>query len=257
MLDMPTSFQTTLNFFTTSIHPMRRLLPGIVCVLSFLGVSTHGETVTPGGEKADGKKPAQALRILCVSSLKDAEDLVLASQDDKGAWHEYSTIKLRSSFVTDWLPAASGPLHLAVKTGDTLTSKCRFTYPEGASKAVVVLLPDVQKQVYLADVIDPSKLQFAKGSTLLINYSPLLGAVMLGTQRVTVKPGERIVTKPIAEANGMFRMLVAYADESQKIVPCYDRYLSLNPEAREFLLLFPDPTTGLRVYSLSEFGPYE
>jgi hypothetical protein len=225
--------------------------------LFLITFSVHGEPEVLPGVKSDVKKPAHSLRILCVSSLKESEELILASQDENGAWHEFSTIKLRSSFITDWLPAATGQLHLAVKTGDAFTSKCRFTYPEGASKPVVVLLPDVQKQVYLADVIDPSKLQFAKGSTLLINYSPLPGAVMLGTQRLTVKPGERIVSKPVAEANGMFRMLVAYADKSQKIIPCYDRYLPVNPEARDFLLLFPDPANGLRVYDLAEFGPFE
>jgi hypothetical protein len=72
------------------------------------------------------------------------------------------------------------------------------------------------------------------------------GFALVVTLAMMGKPGERIVSKP-----------VAYADKSQKIVPCYDRYLPVNPDVREFPLLFPDPNTGLRVYSLFESGPYD
>jgi hypothetical protein len=43
----------------------------------------------------------------------------------------------------------------------------------------------------------------------------------------------------------------------KELIPCYDRYISANFNARDFLLLFPDATTGLKVYSHSEFGSSE
>lgn len=243
-----------INLATPSLKiPVRSFLLGLFCALALFVPKSHAEPETP----PEPKKTGPLLRILCVAGLVEDEELSLASQDEKGNRHEFSKVKLRSSFISDWLPAATGSLDLFKQEGDAMVSKCHFNFPEGATRVILVLLPNKQKQTYQADVIDPSKLRFAKGSSLLINYSPLPGSVMLGSQRVTVKSGERIVSKPVAEANGMFRMLVAYADQENKVVPCYDRYLPYNPESRDFLLLFPDPTAGLRVYSLSEFGPYE
>ena len=55
----------------------------------------------------------------------------------------------------------------------------------------------------------------------------------------------------------MYRMLVGYLNEEKKVVGCYDRFLSANPDTRKFFMLFPDPDMGLRVFSLSEFGPFK
>ena len=208
--------------------------------------------------QAEEKKTTPSIRIVCVASLPDTEDFVIASQDEKSEWHEYGSIKLRSSSISEWLPAAAGTLHLAVRaSGGTLTSKCQFTYPEGGRRVVVILLPDSTKKVYHADVVDTAKLAFGKGHTLLVNYSSQPATVMLGAQKTIVKPGGRSVVKPLAEPNGMFRMLIAYTKESGEFVPCFDRYVPADNDSREFLLLLPDPTVGLRVFSLPEFGPFE
>jgi hypothetical protein len=98
---------------------------------------------------------------------------------------------------------------------------------------------------------------FSRGSALLVNYSPLTGAVRFGTRQVAVESGKRLVVTPVPEANGMFRMLVGYYDEAKEPVTCYDRYIPHNAESRDLLLLFPDTAVGLRVYSLAEFGPFE
>lgn len=208
-------------------------------------------------EKTGEARSGPLLRIVCVSSLTENQELVLASRDDQGGWHEHAPVKLRASFITEWLPAATGKLHLAERGAEGLVSKCSFTYPEGARRAIAVLLPDVAKQQYRADVIDPAKLSFAKGSTLVVNYSPKPGVVMLGTRRADAKPGARLVVKPAAGPDGMFRMLAGYQNEARELVPCYDRYVPINTESRDFLMLFPDPVVGLRVYSLAEFGPFE
>jgi hypothetical protein len=55
----------------------------------------------------------------------------------------------------------------------------------------------------------------------------------------------------------MYRMLVAYPDADKKPVPCYDRYIPGNPDSRDLLFLFPDPTLGLKVFSLPMFGELE
>ncbi|MES2920275.1 MAG: hypothetical protein V4819_01935 [Verrucomicrobiota bacterium] len=60
------------------------------------------------------------------------------------------------------------------------------------------------------------------------------------------------------EANGMLRMMVAYTDESNELVPCYDRYVGHSPDSRDLLLPLPSATAGsLTVFSLAEFGPFE
>ena len=65
------------------------------------------------------------------------------------------------------------------------------------------------------------------------------------------------MVSPKAGGDGMFRKLVAFKDRSGKQVICYDRYLPLNPDSRDLILLLPDATLGLRVVSFAEFGPFE
>lgn len=223
--------------------------------LSITCLTLPGPALGQDAPEPQDAKPA--LRIICVSALEEDQKVVIASRDESGTWKEHGEIKLRSSYVTDWLPVASGSMHLAVRVDDELESICRFTYPAAARRALLVLLPDVKAKSYHADLVNPAKLNFAKGSTLLVNYSPKVGTVMLGARRASVKPGERAVMKPIPDPNGMFRMLVAYTNEAGELVNCYDRYIGRNSEARNLLLLFPDPVLGLRAYSLPEFGPFE
>ena len=203
------------------------------------------------------KESKPQLRFICVSSLADKQEVVLASKDDKGNWAELGTVELRPSFITDWLPAKAGELHLALRQEGTLKSICHFQYPDAARRALVVLIADPQKKVYMADAIDPAKLAFAKGSILIVNFSSQTGMVFLGSKKLTVNSGQRAVEKPAVENNGMYRMLVAYADQDQKIVPCFDRYIPGNPDSRDMLFLFPDPTLGLKVFSLPMFGEIE
>jgi len=212
-----------------------------------------------------GQQPAAApkeeetkpqLRLICLGSLGDKQEVILATKNDKGNWLNLGKAELRSSFITDWLPAKTGELHLTLREGDTLKSICQFQYP-AARRALVVLIPDTQKNVYIANVIDPEKLAFAKGSVLVINFSSLPGMVLLGSKKVLLNPGQREVAKPALESNGMYRMMVAYPDPNKKPVPCYDRYIPGNPDSRDMVFLFPDPTLGLKVFSLPMFGEME
>jgi hypothetical protein len=206
---------------------------------------------TPNEQEA---KPQ--LRFICVSSLADEQEVVLASKDDKGEWLELAKVKLRSSFITEGLPAKSGELHLALREAGTLRSIGKFNLGT-ARRALVLLIADPPKKSYMASVIDPAKLAFTKGSVLVINFSSLPGMVLLGSKKLAVNPGQREVAKPTLESNGMYRMLVAFLDPNKKTVPCYDRYIPGNSDSRDLLLLLPDPTLGLKVFSLPVFGEVE
>lgn len=238
-------------FFYSHIKQSGRIVTSLFCgLLLGIHIPAHGQAAAKveGGPK---------LRIVCVSSLSEDHEVVLASKDEKGAWQEYGSVKLRSPFITEWLPAKSGELHLAQRGSKELISICRFTYPADTRRVLLALLPQKEKNNYLADVLNPDKLKLAQGSTLLVNYSSTPASVMLGTRRTNMKPGERAVVKPVPESNGMFRMLVGFADKSDELVVCYDRYVPHSEESRDMLMLFPDPVLGLRVFSLAEFGPYE
>lgn len=221
-----------------------------------LGLLTFAVAQTDPAPSAKKESKPQ-LRVICVSSLSEDQETILASRDEEGNWQELGSFKLRSSFISGWMPANPGELHLALRGAGGLKSICRFTYPDGATRALVVLLPNPVKKGYSADVINPGKLKFTKGSTLMVNYSSIHGAVVLGSVKTRIKPGERLIVKPKPDANGMYRMMAAYSDTKNELVPCYDRYVSSNQEARDIILLLPDPAAGLKVFSLSEFGPFE
>lgn len=225
-------------------------------VVLFFGLSLPALGQQPAADPKE-KEVKNRVRFICVSSLENEQQVVLASRNEKGEWQEFGAVKLRSSFVTDWLPAGAGELHLALREAEGLKSVCKFNYPASARRALVVLIADPQKKIYRADVIDPQKMEFGKGSVLIVNFSSQAGMVVLGSQKVSVGSGQRVVAKPGLESNGMYRMLVAYIDSEKKPVPCYDRYIPGNPDSRDMMFLFPDPTVGFKVFSIPMFGELE
>jgi hypothetical protein len=217
-------------------------------------VPALGQTPDGSPSKDEEKKKLPKVRFVCVAALKEDDEVILASRDSEGKWQELGTVKLRSSFISDWFPAIPGQLHLAVREGTALKSICAFNYPAGCRRAMVVLLPDSQKNTYRADVLDPEKMAFRKGSVLAINFSKTNGFLLLGTKKITIPAGQRVVTEPAVEGNGMYRMMVAYEDSKKQAVPCYDRYIPGNPDSRDMLFLFPDQALGLKVFCLPMFG---
>ena len=204
--------------------------------------------------KAAEKKKQPQVRFICASALAEDQKIILATRDDEGKWQELAPVNLRSAFITEWVPAKSGELHLAVREGDTLKSIGRFNYPADGRRAMAVLIPDAEKKIYNVHVVDPEKIGFAKGSVLAVNFSKQTGLLLLGTTKVSVPSGQQVVAKAALEANGMYRLMVAYQDAANKTVPCYDRYVPGNPDSRDMLFLFPDKTVGLRVFSIPMFG---
>ena len=124
-------------------------------------------------------------------------------------------------------------------------------------RAILVLMPDTTKKTYRINVINPEQLKFQKGKALILNYSKIIAVVKLGGKQKVVKPGQMRVVNIVANKDNMYRLLVSYVNKDKKVVACYDRFVSSNPKTRKFLLLFPDTHAGLRVFSLSEFGPFE
>lgn len=229
-------------------------IPCLTALFAALVIPTFAQTPDGSPAKDDEKKKQPHIRFICVAALKEDQEVILASRDEEGNWQELGTVELRSSFITGWLPAQAGQLHLAVRDADTLKSICAFSYPPGCRRAMAILLPDTQKNIYRADVLDPEKMSFRKGSVLAINFSKTDGFMLLGTKKITIPAGQRVVAEPTLEANGMYRLMVAYQDSKKETLPCYDRYIPGNPDSRDMLFLFPDQANGLKVFSLPMFG---
>ena len=205
----------------------------------------------------DGKKDQPKLRLICISALEQDQEVQLASRNVKGEWTLLGKTALRSSFISEWLPAMPGELHLTVPGSDGPQSICRFSHPSTARHTLVLLVADPAKKVYSAGVIEPAKMDFAKGSVLAVNFSKQPGLLVFGTKKIKLESGGKTVVRPALEKNGMYRMLVAYEDAEKKIVPCYDRYVQGNPDSRDLLFLIPDQKLGLNVFSLPIFGEFD
>jgi len=230
------------------------------CLCIFIGLFTLAGSAQEEAKVVEVKENAPALRILCVAVLPGAENIMLASKDEAGEWTIITeeAVKIRSKFVTEWLPAEKGTMYLVKKTGDVVESLGSFIYPVNAKRLVIVLLPNVADRKYRIDVIDPSALGFSKGKALVANYSQQSAVAKLGAAMSNVESGNKVVIKPIPEENGMYRMTLGYIDDKSNPIPCYDRYVEYSEESRDFLLLFPDRRQpGFAVFSLAEFGPFE
>lgn len=228
----------------------------IVALLFSIGIC-HSQTA-PAPEAPEKKEESSKVRILCVKGLVEGdEELMLANKADGGKWKELGKFTLRSPMISDWMPVPDGLTYMIRKKGEQISPLCSFEMKKGLKKAIVVLLPDQKNNLYHVQVIDPDNLGFQKGKALVINYGNLQAVVKIGSSTKTVDPGQQIVEKIEADADGMFALMIGHVDAERKIVVCYDHKVSLNPDTRKFILLFPDADTGLRAMSLSEFGPFE
>jgi hypothetical protein len=194
------------------------------------------------------------LRFICVSSLSGEQEIVLAARNEKGRWKEWGAVGLRASAITDWLPAEAGELHLAMREKDALKSICSFQFPADSRRVLVALVADTETNSYKAHVCDLGRLGFAKGSVLVVNFSPQAGMVSLGSNEQKVEAGREAVIKPGADQDGTYRMLVSSLEEGGKPVPCHDRHVLGNPESREILFILPDKALSLRVATIPIFG---
>ncbi len=198
------------------------------------------------------------VRIVCVQSLNGKDEAItLAQKTEDGKWTESGDLTLSSSIITDWIRVPVGLNHIIRKNGAELNSIASFTISPTMKGAILILLPDVENKGYRVQTIDPAKLEFRKGKALIVNYARIPALVNMGKQTNTLAPGQQLVETITVDGDGMHPMLIGHLDQDKKTVLCYDRRVSSNPNTRTFILLFPDPDTGLRVMTLSEFGPFE
>lgn len=229
----------------------------IVALLLSIGIC-HSQTAPAPATPEKKKEESAKVRILCVKGLVEGEEeLMLATKADDGKWKELGKFTLRSPLITDWLPVPEGLTYMVRKKGEQMSPLGSFEMKNGLKRAVIVLLPDQKNNVYRVQLIDPANLGFQKGKALVINYGNLQAVVKIGGSTKTLPPGQQMVEKIEADADGMFALMIGHVDNDKKIVVCYDHKVSLNPDTRKFILLFPDADTGLRAMSLSEFGPFE
>lgn len=204
-----------------------------------------------------GALPAQAepmLRLICATGLSEEHKVVVASKTADGEWKELAAVELRSSLVSDWLPAQAGELHIAVKEDGGLKSIGHFTYPAGARRALVALTADKEGGTYNIHALDPEKEAFAKGNTLILNISEHAGTVSLGAEGLKVEANQHLIAKPAPDENGGYRLTVSFPDAEGEDMLCYDRQTMLNANTRDILFLLADETVGLKVLSISLFG---
>ncbi|QTN34271.1 hypothetical protein HZ994_18740 [Akkermansiaceae bacterium] len=221
--------------------------------ISSLGICHAQEAPVPN-KREEGPKA----RILCVQTLTKAdEEAILAVKNEAGEFREYGKIELRTAFIGDWVPVQKGVTHVVRRKGEGFASLCSFTIAEASKRVILIMLPDTKTNTYRIQVIDVGKLRFQKGKALIVNYGGVPAAVVMGNKNITVAPGKQVVQAIDANEDGMYRMLIGHVDKDRNIVACYDRYVSSNPNTRKIVLLFPDPDTGLRAMSLSEFGPFD
>lgn len=92
------------------------------------------------------------------------------------------------------------------------------------------------------------------GDRFLLNATGEEIAVRLGTQRSTVKPGHSVILHPPQPAPADRRIEVEMVRRvGSAWVPFNSTYWPLDPTARSFVLVHPDPVTGTpRVRNLSE-----
>lgn len=233
----------------------RRVLSALATLTAMLSTELcEAQTETTPEKKDEGVM----IRMLCVQSLTgDEEDAVLATKTEDGKWIERGKVTLRSPFISEWFRVSPGTTHLTRKVGQEIKSFGSFPVPPNVKRLVIILVPDTKNNTYRAQVIDPGNLGFRKGKALVLNYGNVPAMVKIGKNQITVPQGKQIVADIDANEDGMYRLLVGHLDKDRNIVPCYDKFVSSDRRTRKFILLFPDPHSGLRAMTLSEFGPFE
>lgn len=229
-------------FHRNPYPPFLRTVSVIICFLFSLA-----------GLQGAAKDEAR-LKFICVSNLPREKETVLASRSDKGRWRELEAVDLRPSTITDWLPAKAGEMHLAVKEGRDFKSICTFEWPANCRRAIVALVADTEANVYKARVLDLDKIEFAKGSLLIVNFAEQEALVKLGSNERKIGPGQQEVVKPGKEEDATYRQTVSYLDPNGKEVLCHDRHVPGNEDSRELLFILTDKILGLKVANLPIFG---
>ena len=231
-------------------HPSFRLFLLVIHVLAF---GQQGAMA----QADEGNKSKQLIRLIFLSCPKDTGELKLVSKNEDETWVVHHELKPRSPFISDWIEVPAGSLFLAEQHNEKTSSVGVITLRPGIPRAIALLKPSGKGRTYTVEILDPSKLDFKQGTTLVANFSQRTTGVTLGTNKLSLKPGECKVMEPAAESNGMYRAMVGYIDDEGRQLLTYDRYVKRSDQGRQFLLLMPDELQGLRVFPLVDFGSFD
>ena len=230
-------------------------LMAMLCLAESSRAQTEPQTEAPPEKKEKGAM----VRIVCVQSLSGEKDeeITLAQKTEDGKWIESGDLTLRSPCITDWVRVPLGPNNLVRKGSEEPVSLASFTISPDMKGAILILIPDLVKQTYRLQVIDPDKLEFRKGKALIMNYSVTPAVLNMGKESKTVAPGQQLIETITTDKDGMYPLRIGYLDKDKKPVLFYDRRASSHPNTRTYIMLFPDTAAGLRAMTFTEFGPHE
>jgi hypothetical protein len=129
-----------------------------------------------------------------------------------------------------------------------------FTLPDTAgARYLLLILPKPDGGCAIFPIPDDVS-KIGPGDRFLLNGTREEIAVRFGTQRATLKPGHSEYLRPPRPAPADQRIEVEMARRvGTAWIPFNSTYWPLDPRARSFVLLYPDPVTGTpRVRNLSE-----
>lgn len=152
----------------------------------------------------------------------------------------------------------SDPLDLAP---GNYTARCAsfktaatFTLPDTADGRILLLiLPANDGKCHIFPIPDDIT-RIGPGDRFLLNATPVEIAVRFGKSQSKLKPGHSAYLRPPDPAPADGRIAVEMAKlTGTKWVPFNSTYWPLDPKARSFVLVHPDPVNGQpRVRNLSE-----
>src|SRR6478672_5847695 len=122
----------------------------------FLTEASHAQEAPAPDKKEEGAM----VRIVCVQSLNGKDEpITIAQKTEDGKWTESGELTLSSSLITEWMRVPVGLNDIVRKSGAELASIGSFTISATMKRAILILLPDVEKKVYRVQTIDPAKLE--------------------------------------------------------------------------------------------------
>lgn len=133
-------------------------------------------------------------------------------------------------------------------------STASFTLPDTAGGRFLLLILPRNDGACAIFPIPDDLTKIGPGDRFLLNATNEPIALRFGTQRAIVKPGHSEYLHPPQPAPADQRIEVEMARQAGSAwIPFNSTYWPLDPRARSFVLVHPDPATGLpRVRNLSE-----
>ena len=182
-------------------HPRFRIFLLVIHVLAF------GQQATMA-QADEETKSKQQIRLIFLSCPEDTGELKLVSRKEDETWVVHHELKPRAPFISDWIDVPAGTLFLAEQRNDKTSRVGAITLRPSIPRTIALLKSSGKGRSYAVEILDPSKLAFKQGTTLVANFSQHTTGVALGKNKLSLKPGERKVMVPATESNGMYLSLI-------------------------------------------------